>query len=57
MAHTFNQAALKRQRQEDLCEFQASLDYIASSRTAKVTQRKQKERKKEGRDKFRIVFE
>ena len=39
MAHTFNQAALKRQRQEDLCEFQARLVYIRSSRTVKTTQR------------------
>jgi hypothetical protein len=31
--------ALRRQRQVDLCEFEASLVYTASSRTARVTQR------------------
>ena len=29
--------ALRRQRQADLCEFEASLVYIASSRTARAT--------------------
>ena len=32
--------ALRRQRQVDLCEFEASLVYRVSSRTAEVTQRK-----------------
>lgn len=32
--HTFG-----RQRQEDLCEFETSLVYIASSRTTRMTQR------------------
>jgi hypothetical protein len=32
--------ALGRQRQEDLCEFEANLIYRASSRTARATQRK-----------------
>jgi hypothetical protein len=32
--------ALGRQRQEDLCEFEASLDYIVSSRTARATFKK-----------------
>jgi hypothetical protein len=32
--------ALQRQRQEDICEFEASLVYRASSRTARTTQRK-----------------
>jgi hypothetical protein len=31
--------ALGRQRQEDLCEFEASLVYRVSSRTARATQR------------------
>jgi hypothetical protein len=31
--------ALRRQRQEDLCEFQASLVYRDNSRTARITQR------------------
>jgi hypothetical protein len=31
--------ALRRQRQADLCEFKASLDYKASFRIAKATQR------------------
>ena len=29
----------QRQRQEDFCEFEVSLDYILSSRKAKTTQR------------------
>ena len=36
VAHAFN---LGRQKQADLCEFEASLDYRASSRTARATQR------------------
>jgi hypothetical protein len=32
-------SALRRQTQEDLCEFKASLVYRVSSRTAKATQR------------------
>ena len=39
MAHTFN-PTLRRQRQADLCEFEASLDYGESSRTARATWRK-----------------
>jgi hypothetical protein len=31
--------ALKRQKQEDLCKFEASLVYKVSSRTARATQR------------------
>jgi hypothetical protein len=31
--------ALERQKQSDLCEFQANVVYRASSRTAKETQR------------------
>ena len=31
--------ALRRQRQVDLCEFEASLVYRVSSRTARATQR------------------
>ena len=38
MAHTFN-PALRRQRQTDLCEFEASLVYRASSRTVRATQK------------------
>lgn len=33
----FNDSTLRRQRQEDLYEFKASLDYIASSRPLKTT--------------------
>ena len=29
--------ALRRQKQADLCEFEASLDYIVSSKTARPT--------------------
>ena len=32
-------SALRRQRQEDLCEFKASLVYTMSSRTARATER------------------
>jgi hypothetical protein len=32
--------ALRRQRQEDLYEFKASLIYIVSSKTTRITQRK-----------------
>ncbi|EGW07661.1 hypothetical protein I79_013644 [Cricetulus griseus] len=39
MVHTFNPSTRGRQRQEDLCEFKASLVYRASSRTARATQR------------------
>jgi hypothetical protein len=38
--------ALGRQRQVDLCEFEASLLYKVSYRTARATQKNQKERKK-----------
>ena len=34
-----NYPAFRRQRQVDLCEFEASLVYRASSRTAKATQK------------------
>ena len=37
--------ALGRQKQEDLSEFKASLVYIASSRTAKATQRNSAQKK------------
>ena len=54
VAHAFN-PALRRQRQEDLCEFEASLYYRASSRTARATQKNpfsknQKKKKKQGAD-------
>jgi hypothetical protein len=39
MMHTFN-SITPRQRQVDLCEFEASVVYRASSRTARATQRK-----------------
>ena len=38
VAHAFNLRP-RRQSQVDLCEFEASLIYIASSRTARDTQR------------------
>ena len=37
--HTPFIPALRRQKQVDLCEFEASLVYIASSQTARATQR------------------
>ena len=37
--HTPLVPALRRQRQENLCEFEASLAYKASSRTARTTQK------------------
>ena len=59
--HTSLIPALRRQRQEDLCEFKACLVYRASSRTAKaVTQRtlswkNQNEKKtKQKQDKVKI---
>jgi hypothetical protein len=33
---------LRRQMQEDLCEFEASIIYVSSSRTASLTERKTK---------------
>ena len=36
VGHAFN-PSIGRQRQEDLCEFEASLVYRASSRTARAT--------------------
>jgi hypothetical protein len=39
VVHTSLFPALQRQRQEDLCKFQASLVYRASSRAARATQR------------------
>jgi 3-polyprenyl-4-hydroxybenzoate decarboxylase len=50
--------AFRRQRQVDLCEFQASLIYTVNSRTARAIQRnpvskkKKKERKKERKKQF-----
>ena len=49
---------LKRQRQVDLCEFEASLVYKSSSRTARATQgnsvsEKKKERKKRKKNNFK----
>lgn len=41
----FNPAS-GRQRQADVCEFQASLIYIASPRAARVTQRNPSKKKK-----------
>ena len=38
VVHAFN-PTLRRQRQAELCEFEASLVYRASSRTARTTQR------------------
>jgi hypothetical protein len=40
VVHTFNPSKIGRQRQVDLCEFEASLVYRASSRTARATLRK-----------------
>jgi hypothetical protein len=37
--HAFLIPALGRQKQEDLCEFKASLVFIVESRTARTTQR------------------
>ena len=49
--------ALGRQRQADLCEFEASLGYRVSFRTARATQRnpvlKNKSKNKEGREEGR----
>ena len=36
---SYHYAALRKQREVDLCEFKASLVYRASSKTARVTQR------------------
>ena len=44
--------ALRRQRQVDLCEFQASLGYTVNSRTAKVIQRNPMGQGEQGRDNF-----
>jgi hypothetical protein len=38
MVH-FASSRLRRQRQEDLCDFNGSLVYRAASRTARATQR------------------
>ena len=43
--------ALGRQRQGDLCEFEASLVYILSSRTARTTLKKKSCLKKEEEEK------
>ena len=43
--------ALRRQRQGDLCEFQASLDYRVNSKTARATQRKLVSKKKKNPNK------
>ena len=47
---------LRRQRQVDLCEFEVSLVYKASSRTARATQRNpaRKEERKEERKKEKM---
>jgi hypothetical protein len=47
-AHTFN-PCIGRQRQADICEFEASLVYRASSRTAKATQRNPVSKKKKSK--------
>lgn len=39
VALVFNRSTGERQRQEDLCEFEASLMYRVSSKTAEATQR------------------
>ena len=44
VVHTFNPST-GRQRQENLCEFKASLVCRVSSRTARATQRKAKIRR------------
>ena len=37
--HTFNPSTQEAEKQVDLCEFEASLVYRESSRTARATQR------------------
>jgi hypothetical protein len=39
VAHAFNPSTVRRQSQADLCEFEASLVYRASSSTARAAQR------------------
>ena len=39
VAHAFNPIILRKQRQAELCEFQAKVVYKASSRTARAAQR------------------
>ena len=39
VAHTFSPNIFGKQKQVDFCEFEASLVYRASSRTARATQR------------------
>jgi hypothetical protein len=39
MVHTLVPALKRQKKQDDLCEFEASLVYRVSSRTARVTQR------------------
>ena len=39
----------QRQRQEDLCEFQASLVYRVSTRTPRATEKKQNMQRKQAR--------
>ena len=55
VAHAFT-PALRRQRQEDFCDSEASLVYKVDSRTARTIQRNpvsKKKRKKEGREEKR----
>ena len=49
--HTSLILALGRQRQEDLCEFEASLVYRASSKTARATQRNPVSKKQRNKQK------
>ena len=47
--------ALRRQRQEDLCEFEAKLIYRVSSRTARATYRETLSRKTKTQNKPRMT--
>lgn len=48
--------ALRKQRQVDLCEFEASLVYKVSSRTAKATQRHPVLEKRKEKQNGRLVL-
>ena len=54
--HTPLLPALGRQRQEDLCELEASLVYKESSRTARVTQENPVSQKGQGIKNFKISW-
>ena len=51
VGHAFN-PSIGRQRQADLCEFEASLVYRASSRTARATQRNPVSKKQTNKQKY-----